>query len=187
MSVENLVFFLEEISAREMLKIIVPKIIPETVTPFYFSFEGKQDLEKNIAKKMKNWLLPNTAFIIMRDKDSEDCLKLKERLVNLCLESGKAKESFLVRIACPELESFYLGDIDAVKNAGFRGTIPSKRKGKFNTPDLLNGFDELHSLTNGTYQKVQGSKAIAPFLSLDGSNKSTSFNMLISGIRKIIN
>ena len=44
----------------------------------------------------------------------------------------------------------------------------------------------LSKITGGEYQKIQGSAAIAPFLKLDGSNQSTSFNMLISGIRKIV-
>lgn len=81
MSIENIVFFLEELSAKEMLKIIVPKIIPHSIEPFYFSFEGKQDLEKNIKIKIQGWRRPNTFFLVMRDKDSENCFEVKKRLV----------------------------------------------------------------------------------------------------------
>jgi hypothetical protein len=45
---------------------------------------------------------------------------------------------------------------------------------------------ELGRLTNHLYQKMHGSRSIAPFLKLDGSNASKSFNVLLSGIQKAI-
>lgn len=62
MSIENIVFFLEELSAKEMLKIIVPKIIPHSIEPFYFSFEGKQDLEKKYKNKNSRVETPKYCF-----------------------------------------------------------------------------------------------------------------------------
>ena len=64
----------------------------------------------------------------------------------------------------------------------------SKRfKNGYATPDDIGSpADELGKITDVEYQKVQGSKAIAPFLNLDGSNTSVSFNMLVSGIKKLI-
>lgn len=49
---------------------------------------------------------------------------------------------------------------------------------------LKNPAEELKKLTNGLYQKVAGSRSIAPCLDLH-NNKSHSFNVLIKGIRKL--
>jgi hypothetical protein len=50
---------------------------------------------------------------------------------------------------------------------------------------LTNAAQELERLTGKKYQKIQGSRDIAPFLKLDGTNASHSFNVLISGIRNL--
>ena len=67
----QLVFFLEEPSAREMLKNLLPRILPDNVTVRYVVFEGKQDLENQLARKLRRWRVPDTRFVVMRDKDQE--------------------------------------------------------------------------------------------------------------------
>jgi hypothetical protein len=58
-------------------------------------------------------------------------------------------------------------------------------KAKYRNPDLIvNVCDEFEKITGGTYQHVMGSRSIAPYMSLD-TNTSKSFNVLISGIRKL--
>ena len=39
----TLVFLLEEPSAKEMLKGILPRLLPEHIQPQFIVFEGKQD------------------------------------------------------------------------------------------------------------------------------------------------
>jgi hypothetical protein len=46
----ELVFLLEEPSAAAMLEGILPQIIPADVAPRFITFEGKQDLEKQLAR-----------------------------------------------------------------------------------------------------------------------------------------
>lgn len=50
---------------------------------------------------------------------------------------------------------------------------------------LGNPAEELFRLTGNIYQKVTGSRAIAPYMNLEG-NRSQSFNILVSSIRKIV-
>ena len=50
---KNLVFFLEERSAREMLKGLVPRLLSNRFEVFYIVFEGKQDLEKRFIPRLK--------------------------------------------------------------------------------------------------------------------------------------
>ena len=69
----NLVFFLEEPSAREMLKGLLPRVLPDVISFRYLVFEGKQDLEKNIVRRLRGWRAPNSVFIVLRDQDAGDC------------------------------------------------------------------------------------------------------------------
>ncbi len=59
----NLVFLLEEPSAREMLKGLLPRVLPAAVQPRYVVFEGKQDLEKNMIRRLRGWRAPNSVFV----------------------------------------------------------------------------------------------------------------------------
>ena len=181
---KTIVFFLEEPSAKEMLIGVLPRILHETIQVRYIVFRGKQDLEKNLKKKMNGWRMPDSVFIVMRDQDSGDCKAIKAKLANLCREAGR--EGVLVRVACRELESFYLGDLAAVEQGlGLRNLKAQQQNRKFRNPDALgNPAEELYRLTSNIYDKVAGSRAIAPFLSLE-ANCSRSFNVLLSGIRNL--
>ena len=182
--VRTVVFFLEEPSAREMLGGLLPRLLPRDVAVRYVVFQGKQDLEKNLTKRLRGWRLPDSAFVVMRDQDSSDCRAVKAKLAGLCHESGKREA--LVRVACHELESFYLGDLAAVeKGLGLKGVREQQQNRKFRSPDTLESPSrELKRLTKNKYQKIAGSRAIAPHLDLE-ANCSRSFNVLVSGIRTI--
>lgn len=181
---KRLVFFLEEPSAQDMLKGILPRILPVDIVPQFIVFRGKQDLEKRLPLRLREWRTPNTRFIVLRDQDAADCMEVKKALSLICRNAGKPET--LVRVACRELESFYLGDLSAVeKGIGIKNLSKQQNKKKFRTPDDLgNPSEELFKITRFKYQKRSGSRAIAPFLSLD-NNFSISFNMLINGIRKM--
>jgi hypothetical protein len=85
------------------------------------------------------------------------------------------------------LESFYLGDLEAVaKGMLLHNLQKQQNKQVFRNPDALpNPSQALKILTNKQYQKISGSRQIAPFLKLDGSNRSHSFNCLLQGIQKL--
>jgi DNA polymerase III alpha subunit len=148
-------------------------------------FDGKQDLEKQLVRKLRGWLAPDSVFLILRDQDAEDCDKVKRRLVDLCQVAGKP--SALVRIACHELESFYLGDLNAVETGlGISNIAKQQMNAMFRNPDkIINPSSELAKLTKDNYQKINGTRRIAPHLSLE-NNRSRSFNVLLAGIRKLI-
>lgn len=180
----TLVFFLEEPSAREMLKGVLPRIVSEEFICEFKIFEGKQDLEKRLCGILRAWRKPHPVFMILQDQDSGNCVSIKEKLVGFCKQSGK--EDALVRVACRELESFYLGDLMAVeKGLGLNGVASKQNNKKFRDPDRLgNPSEELFKLTEGLYQKISGSRAISPYLDLS-KNRSHSFLVLLEGIRRI--
>jgi hypothetical protein len=172
----ELVFFLEEASAKAMLEVLVPRLAPPGAA-FHLRcvvFEGKQDLERNLERKLRGYLTPNAKFFVLRDQDREDCRKLKQRLKKICVKAKRP--ATVVRIACRELESFYLGDLRA-KNLARRQSTE-----KFRDPDQLqNPAAELESLTGHIYQKVGGSRAIAAELNPHQS-RSKSYLQLVTAI-----
>lgn len=184
-----LVCCVEEPSAREMLLGVLPRLGLQVYQDFQvITFEGKQDLEKRLSIRLRAWQRPNSVFLILRDQDSGDCYEVKQGLLDTLLNSG---QTGLVRIACRELESFYLGDLQAVAMAMEMpqlGRQQSKRKFRF-PDDLNNAKQELMNLTKNKYQEVAGSRAIAPFLNLnvdESGNCSRSFYHLIKGINQIL-
>lgn len=181
---KTIVFLLEEPSAKHMLEGLLPRILPEDVSTRFLVFQGKQDLEKNLIGKLRGWQMPESVFIIMRDQDSGNCETVKGNLKELCREAGR--EDALVRVACRELESFYLGELAAVeKGLELTGIARMQDNSKFRNPDRLGSpAAELERLTKGGYQKVAGSRAIGPHLT-PGNNKSRSFQVLVEGILKM--
>ena len=182
---KRLVFLLEEPSAVEMLKGILPKVLPCDIHPDFKVFEGKQDLVKRLPGILRAWRVPHCCFVVLRDQDSGACNVVKQELMDLCRQAGKA--NVLVRVACRELESFYLGDLAAVETGlDVSGLAGKQNNRKYRTPDRLGSPSrELARLTAGRYEKVAGSRAIAPHLHTEG-NKSHSFKILLTGIRKLV-
>jgi hypothetical protein len=185
----TLVCLLEEPSSKEALKEILKNITGNNgnTSIKYIIFRGKQDLEKNIERKLKSWQAPNSRFLIMRDQDSGDCQVIKKQLQEKTKKAGKEQQT-LIRIACRELESFYLGDLLAVeKGLGLSGLSNKQTKSQFRNPDNLeNPSQKLKQITKQSYQKLQGSRAISPYLKIDGSNTSHSFKILVSGLRNFL-
>ena len=181
----NLVFFLEEPSAREMLKGVLPRLLPGWIDIRYIVFEGKQDLEGSLVRRLRGWRDPNSIFVVMRDQDAADCSAVKSALTEKCRDAGKP--GTLVRIACRELESWYFGDLAAVeRDLGLPGLIRDGRKKKYRIPDqIYSPGRELMKITGNVYQKLAGSRAIGPELSLDG-NGSHSFGVFIEGVRRAL-
>ncbi|MGF6148592.1 Uncharacterised protein [Kingella potus] len=179
----KLVFFLEEPSARVMLEGILPVIAAGHEWQFV-EFDGKQDLEKRLARKLRGWLYTeNTRFIVLRDQDSGNCGVIKDRLRQICANAGR--QDALIRIACRELESFYLGDLAAVGEAFGKNLAKHQQNRKFCQPDKLNNAKQELKKLVPEYQEISGSRQIAPLL-LRQNNASHSFNVLVNGIRNLI-
>lgn len=178
---KHLVFLLEEPSARDALEGWMPSLLSPGVTAHYIVFEGKQDLERRMVLKLRHWLLPESRFIVMRDQDSGDCQTIKAALRLKCAEAGRPDA--VVRVACRELESFFLGDWPAVAKAFARPALARLAdKATYRHPDRLGSpSDELRRHLPG-YQKRDGARRISPLMSLD-NNRSRSFQVLREAIR----
>lgn len=178
----TLLFILEEPSARALLESFLPRILPGSIEVQYAVFEGKQDLQKRLEKRLREWQKPETRFIVVHDQDSADCLVLKQTLQQHCNQSEKASQT-IIRIPCHELESWYLGDLHAVEQAlGLKGLEKKQSQEKYRTPDhLTNASEELKKLAKGRYQKIAGSREIGKHLSPE-QNQSHSFHVFLQGL-----
>lgn len=92
----KILFLLEERSMKTLLDIILPQIIPSSIEFQTIPHSGKSDLQASIPRKLRAWNEPNVKFVIVRDQDSSDCVKLKSNLANLCALSGR---DVLIRMA----------------------------------------------------------------------------------------
>jgi hypothetical protein len=180
----------EEPSMSEVLAIILPKILSNQwiLGENYFirAHEGKSDLQKSIPRKIKafsNYHEP-VGVIILHDQDAYDCKDLKAKLLDICNKNGDCPT--LIRIVCRELESWYLGDMSAIKQAYPKFKIDQYRfKAKFRKPDELNAVDEIKKVLP-EFQKVASAKAISPYLDIKDQNKSESFIHFVSEINRFL-
>lgn len=179
----QLVFFLEEPSAKAMLEGLVPRIIPPGTDCRYFAFEGKQDLEEQLVRKLRGYLVPDAAFIVIRDQDSGDCRAIKERLKGLCLQAGRPEA--IIRIACRELESWYLADLPALAKAYNQPELSRHAdRSRFRIPDdIVTPSRELKRMLPA-YQKIDGSRRMGRLMDPDNL-KSGSFALLVRTLRRI--
>lgn len=176
----HLVFLLEEPSAKDALEAWVPTWLPDGVTPHYLVFQGKQDLENRMVLRMRHWLLPDSRFLVMRDQDSGDCRMVKATLQERCDAAGHPDA--VVRVACRELESFFVGDWKAVAQAFGRPALARlANKATYREPDALaSPSQELARHLDG-YQKRDGARRIAPLID-PARNRSASFHALRSAV-----
>jgi hypothetical protein len=180
----EVVFFLEEPSAQAMLEGLLPKLLPENTTIRYIVFEGKQDLEKQLVRKLRGYGVPNARFVVLRDQDASECHAVKSGLSQKCREAGRP--GALVRVACHEIESWYLADLAAVeKGLGVRGLSQRQNKRQYVRPDGYPSPSRTMMKIVPSYQKVSGSRAIGPHLDL-GNTRSHSFGIFVAGLRRLL-
>jgi|JFJP01.1.fsa_nt_gi hypothetical protein len=187
----TLYVFTEEPSAKKVFEVILPKLLPENIYFRVFDHQGKQDLENAIQSTVPSISkIPGARILITRDQDNSDCKETKKHLQKMIEKS--CSSTYLIRIACRELEAWFLGDLNAVKQAYPRFKPEQySEKADFRDVDLLHRPDEwllkIIPEYSGmeTLSKVANSENIAPFMDLE-HNSSVSFNNTISGIRKLI-
>lgn len=183
---KEIVFLVEGEAERCLLDTFLPRLLPAGIGHRVIPFQGKQDMEKRMALRIRCYLNPQARFLVLRDQDSHaDCVALKRSLQERCV--GTRRETHcLVRIACTELETFYLADLAAVSQAlGIPGLERQQFKSKFRDPDSLGSPSrELRALTKNRYEKRDGSARIGRHLALDNA-RSPSFRHLVAGIRRL--
>lgn len=177
----EVVFLLEEPSMEVLLESLLPRIAPGSSYRL-IAHEGRTDLQLSIPRKIKAWGGPAN-FVIVHDQHTHpDCRILKRTLVDLC-NAARPQANFVVRIACTELESWFLGDLKAIEIAyGLKGLSRRQSQAKFRDPDkLTNAAEIIQGLVPG-YRKRRGAETIGPHLDIQ-NNQSSSFRLFVQTAR----
>lgn len=183
--------FTEEPSAKNVFESILPNILPKDVNFRIYPHQGKQDLEKAIKKAIPTISrIPGSRILITRDQDSGDCKEIKQNIIELI--DDKCECDYFVRIVCRELESWFLGDLHAVKKA-FPRLNPEQYQTKAdfrNVDKIVNANKYLLKIIpeysdRDNLPKLEASESISKHFNLS-KNTSTSFNHTISAIKKLV-
>lgn len=170
---------------RLVLDGLLPRVLPDGVSFQTVAHEGKTDLRGAIPNKLSHWHEApgvSVGFVIVHDRDASDCHELKDDLLRLCATAGSRPA--LVRIPCPCLESWYLGDLTAVERGLGQPGLAKRLQGtsRYRDPDVMaNAKQEMDRLVTQRGQLARA-RAIAPHMDLE-ANRSRSFRVFISGVR----
>jgi hypothetical protein len=176
----DIVVFVEEASAFEIARAVVRKLdIFGRVT--VLKHQGAGDLERSYASKIANDPYSNTKFLILRDADNKDCEVLKRDLKAGVPRDKRSRT--IVRIACQELEAWYLAQPAAMAAArSLESEIP-KTKLRGNV-DALGDPKRIFLRHAHNLGQIEHARRIGPYLDIQ-SRRSASFGHFVSGLRNL--
>ena len=198
-------FFLEEESAEEALKVILPKILSDDVSRNFHVFEGKQDLLGKLPDRLegyRRWIPDDWRIMVLMDKDREDCQKLKSKLEGAAHDADFVTKSsaalagdFQVvnRLVIEELEAWFFGDIEALRIVYPRVSRNLQYQARYRDPDSIIGgtYETLERLLRRlNYHRERLSKTtlaqnIAPYME-PSRNRSRSFQVFVEGLKACV-
>ena len=187
----HLEFFVEEPSMEAFLQGLVPRLIPSDCTFEVHVFRGKPKLLRNLPKVLRgyrDWLPADCRLVVMVDRDDDDCREIKRQLEaaahGLLARSQTADNSWQIvfRIVIEELEAWYFGDWDAVRDAYPEVSANIPQKARFRDPDAVKGGTweaverilQEHGHFRTGLRKVEAARMISARLDPD-RNRSRSF------------
>lgn len=201
----HLEILVEERSAEVALQNIIPHIVGDSVSFRVITHQGKTDLLKKLAPKLKaysKWITDEIKIVVLVDLDRDDCKKLKKKLNKISEDSGltiktsigKLSSEFQIlnRIAIEELEAWFFGDKKAIKKAYKKVNPNELDKPRYSNPDTIsNTWEELERLLQkfhyypGGLSKIQNAQVISKNMDVN-NNSSKSFNVFRDGLLQIV-
>ena len=141
----HLVLLVEEPSMEAFLGTLLPRLLPADRTYEVHAFEGKRDLLSNLPVRLRGyrrWLPSDWRLVVLVDRDDSDCHQLKECLENIAVESGLITRTnaggdpwqVVNRVVIEELEAWYFGDWEAVREAYPRLPPTVSQKARYRIP-----------------------------------------------------
>ena len=199
-------FFLEEPSAEEALKQLLPKILLKDVSYEFHTFQGRDEMLKDLPKRLKGeqWIPDNWRIIVLIDEDRRDCHELKAYLERAAHEAGfvtkssaAPNEDFQIvnRIAIEELEAWFFGDVEALHAAYPRIPENLQSKAKYRNPDAIPGgtSEALERLLKQKNHYTQRERLHKPTIAqniaqhmVPSRNRSKSFQVFVEGLKACV-
>ena len=177
------VFLVEEVSMADFLNELLPRLTPSLLFRCV-PHDGKSNLEKSLASRLRSWRRPHVRFVAMRDQNGDDCHAVKEKLNDLCIK-GRRPDS-LTRVVCRELEAWYVGDADALAEAypeAARRITTSLRKRRFRDPDEVVQPAKALAKLIPAFEKRIAARAMGKLLSRE--NRSRSYQVFLAGVDRL--
>ncbi|MEH2235218.1 DUF4276 family protein [Nostoc sp.] len=189
-------FLVEEPSTEVALNFIVPKIIGDTHTLKIHNFQNKDRLLKKLPDRMKayaNFVHDDWRIVILVDEDRSDCQELKKKLCDASSVVTKHKGNIVLhRIAVEELESWFIGDVTAIRAEYEKIPVSLSQQAKFRNPDTIKGgtWEQLDKILKKYgyetgLQKIDFAEKVSPHMDVE-NNLSRSFQIFRDGLRSIV-
>jgi hypothetical protein len=201
----RLIVFVEEESAEAALRVLLPRLVPARCQHRIINLQNKSRLLQNIESRLLGYAdrceEEDLRFVVLVDRDNDDCVRLKRQLDEFAQRAGLATRAHqdggvvppfrvLNRVVIEELESWFLGDSDALRSAYPRLPNLDPRKRPFNNPDNGGRWEELEKLLakHGypkPYKKIDGARRIAAHMD-PARNRSASFCAFRDGLADLL-
>ena len=194
----HLEFLVEEPSMEAFLRGTLPRMMPDGYSFRIHAFRDKLDLLRKLQQRLRGyqrWIPSGWQIVVLVDRDSQDCHALKaewERAAattTLLTRSQAAGDAWRIanRIVVEELEAWYFGDWEAVRQAYPRVSMKIPRRASYRDPDAIRGgtweaFERVmkgHGYFKTGLRKVEAAEVIAAHID-PGRNTSRSFGVFRS-------
>lgn len=198
-------FLVEEPSAEEALRHVLPKLVRGRARWKLINLGSKYKLLKALPDRLAAYRDriergEPLRVVVLVDRDADDCAALKRQLEDMARAarlttktSPDAQGQFHVvnRIVVEELESWFIGDAAALRQAFNSLPAVDVGKGIFRNPDnggsweALHRFLKKHGIYKSSYPKIDAARRIAPKLDLQ-VNRSRSFQVFVQGVEALL-
>lgn len=198
MPAAHIEFLVEEPSIEAALRAMVPKIIGQTSFQIY-PHGGKSALLCRLQARLNgygHWLREDWRIVVLIDRDQENCIALKQRIVAMVRNAGLLPRgggparpfNVLTRIVVEELESWYFGDWLAMCTVYPRLPATLPHKPRYRDPDAIpNAWETLERVMRGAgyfaggLRKLELAASVGPHLD-PARNTSRSFQVFRDGL-----
>ncbi|MCK5537632.1 MAG: DUF4276 family protein, partial [Bacteroidales bacterium] len=148
---------------------------------------GKEDLLNNLHKIIPSLSKRAKHIMVVIDQDKQDCVVLKNKINQQMIFRSDC--TYTIRIACYELESWFLGDMAAIEQCSDRFKAQSfQNKDKYRHIDSIEKPSTVLTKIIPDWKKKHTSKpkfaeTIASLISLEqNTNRSKSFLVLLDSL-----
>ena len=199
----HVLFFVEEPSAEAALTNLLPRLLPEQATFQSIVFQGKNDLLNNLEARLRgyaSWLPIDWRIVVLVDEDRQDCIQLKSQLEDAAKSAGLVSKGLaaggcfqiLNRIVVEELEAWFIGDVEALRQVYPCIPVSLAQRQKFRDPDHVPGgtWEALEAALQtcgyypAGYPKVDAARKISLFMD-PARNRSYSFQKFYQGLQAL--
>jgi hypothetical protein len=197
-------FFVEERSAEAALLNLLPKIVGNRATWAIHPFGGKMDLLCKLPSRLRayaRWMPSDRRLVVLVDEDRQDCRRLKRKLEEAAWNARlgtpahplDGRWTVINRMAIEELEAWYFGDWEAVRQAYPHVPETITRQAPYRNPDAIKGgtWEALERVLiragyyAGGMPKTETAREISLHMNPD-RNRSRSFNLFVRTLRNLL-